>query len=300
MLPSLFTSNYLARLETLRLRTKRKFLGSRAGSHLSLRRGPGLEFADYQRYTPGDDLRYVDWNLYSRTDHLYVKQYQEEQELFTSLFLDNSASMQYPTGNNKYESGRDIALSVGYIVLAGNDAFRLSLLARESTEPTYLGTPFYRGRQKLKDLARHLENSRPGGQCHILQSLASQLQNYRRPGKAIWVSDFLFSLTEFRAGLTLLQSASYEVAVVQVLGHDELDPPLRPEGVQLADSETEERANVRFDAHAKDTYLRHLHKHNREIESSCHRRGARYAQFNTVETVPYFILRKLPELGLLH
>jgi len=290
----------LARLETLRLRTKRKFHGSRAGSHLSLRRGPGLEFADYQRYTPGDDLRSIDWNLYSRTDRLYVKQYQEEQELFTSLFLDNSASMQYPIDNNKYESGRDIALSVGYIVLAGNDAFRLSLLARESSESNNLSTPFYRGRQRLQNLVRHLEDSRPGGQCNILQSLAYQLQNYRRPGKAIWVSDFLFSLTEFRAGLTLLQSASYEVAVVQVLGHDELDPPLRPEGVQLTDSESREHANIHFDDRAKDTYLQHLNKHNREIESSCHRLGARYAQFNTVETVPYFILQKLPELGLLH
>ena len=300
MLPSLFTSKYLARLETLTLRTKRKFHGSRTGSHLSLRRGPGLEFADYQRYTPGDDLRSIDWNLYSRTDRLYVKQYQEEQELFTSLFLDNSASMQYPIDNNKYESGRDIALSVGYIVLASNDAFRLSLLARESSKPTYSSTPFYRGRQRLQNLARQLENSRPGGQCNILQSLAYQLQNYRRPGKAVWVSDFLFSLTEFRAGLTLLQSASYEVAVVQVLGHDELDPPLRPEGVQLTDSESQEHANIHFDDRAKDTYLQHLNKHNREIESSCHRLGALYAQFNTIETVPYFILRKLPELGLLH
>ena len=101
MLPALFTSDYLSRLETLRMQTRRRFLGSRPGGHVSLRRGAGLEFADYRRYTPGDDLRYIDWNLYGRTDRLYIKQFQEEEDLYTSLFLDGSASMAHPAQDGK-------------------------------------------------------------------------------------------------------------------------------------------------------------------------------------------------------
>ena len=81
MLPALFTPQFLARLETLRIRARRQFLGSRPGGHLSPRRGTGLEFADYRHYTPGDDPRYIDWKLYSRTDRLYIKLFQEEEEL---------------------------------------------------------------------------------------------------------------------------------------------------------------------------------------------------------------------------
>ena len=92
-LPPLFTPQFLARLETLRVRTRRRFLGSRPGGHLSLRRGSGLEFADYRPYTLGDDPRYIDWKLYSRTDRLYIKLFQEEEDLYTYLFLDLSASM---------------------------------------------------------------------------------------------------------------------------------------------------------------------------------------------------------------
>ena len=133
MLPPLFTADYLSRLETLRIQTRRRFLGSRPGGHVSLRRGAGLEFAEYRRYSPGDDLRYIDWNLYARTDRLYIKQFQEEEDLYTSLFLDGSASMAYPAQDGKSEAARDIILSLAHVVLASNDAVKLSLLGADTT-----------------------------------------------------------------------------------------------------------------------------------------------------------------------
>src|SRR5262245_14096590 len=146
MLPPLFTPQFLARLETLRIRARRQFLGSRPGGHLSPRRGAGLEFADYRHYTPGDDLRYIDWKLYSRTDRFYIKLFQEEEELYTYLFLDLSASMAYPTGNGKYEAARDLTLALAYVVLAGDDAVKLHVLSNAASKHA---TPFFRGRQRL-------------------------------------------------------------------------------------------------------------------------------------------------------
>lgn len=296
MLPALFTSHYLSRLETLRIQTRRRFLGSRPGGHLSLRRGAGLEFADYRRYSPGDDLRYIDWNLYGRTDRLYIKQFQEEEDLYTSLFLDGSASMAYPAQAGKSAAARDIILSLTHVVLAGNDAVKLSLLGEAAAPAT---TPFFRGRQRLGNVAEFLDRYSPAGQGNVVQSLAQQLQKSHHPGKAVWVSDFLFPLPEVRAGLSLLRGANCDLAVIQILGHEEIDPPLFPGGARLTDSESGEESVVYFDEHAKRAYMQRLDRHNRELQSSCHQAGVHYARFITGQDVAHFVLRELPELGLL-
>ncbi len=297
MLPPLFSADYLSRLETLRIQTRRRFLGSRPGGHVSLRRGAGLEFAEYRRYSPGDDLRYIDWNLYARTDRLYIKQFQEEEDLYTSLFLDGSASMAYPAQDGKSEAARDITLSLAHVVLASNDAVKLSLLGADTTAPTT--TPFLRGRQRLGTVAEFLDHYSPAGRVNVVQSLARQLQQSRHPGKAVWVSDFLFPLSDVRTGLSLLRGANFDLALIQILGHKEIDPPLFPGGARLTDSESGEESVVYFDTHAKQTYMQRLDRHNRELQSSCHQAGVHYARFITQQDLPRFVLRELPELGLL-
>ena len=295
-LPSLFTSQYLARLETLRVRARRQFLGSRPGGHLSPRRGAGLEFADYRPYTPGDDPRYIDWKLYSRTDRPYIKLFQEEEELYTYLFVDFSASMTYPINNGKDAAARDLALSLAYVVLARDDAVQLHVLSGSEERRS---TPFFRGRQRLLDLSAFLENQQARGAVDPPRALARQLRTVHRPGKAIWISDFLFPMEAAQAGLHLLQSANFDLAVIQVLGAEEIDPPLDPGGLRLIDSESRETMLVRFDAQAKKDYLHHLETHNRTLRSYCHQTGTHYARFIAAHDLQHFVLRELPALGLL-
>jgi uncharacterized protein (DUF58 family) len=295
-LPALFTSQYLARLETLRVRTRRKFLGSRPGGHLSPRRGAGLEFADYRPYAPGDDPRYIDWKLYSRTDRPYIKLFQEEEELYTYLFVDFSASMAYPIGSGKDSAARDLALSLAYVVLANDDAVQLHTLSGATAKSS---TPFFRGRQRFFDLSTFLQNQKAEGKVDFPGALARQLHAVHRPGKAIWISDFLFPTKAAQAGLRLLQSAGFDLAVIQVLGTGELDPPLEPGGLRLVDSESREAALVRFDAQAKKEYVHRLDLHNRTLRSYCHKTGVHYAQFVTSQDLQPFVLKELPALGLL-
>lgn len=296
MLPSLFTPQFLARLETLRIRTRRRFLGSRPGGHLSLRRGAGLEFADYRHYTPGDDPRYIDWKLYGRTDRFYIKLFQEEGELYTYLFLDLSASMAHPVGNDKYGAARDVVLALAYVVLASNDAVKIHTLDSGTKDHA---TPFFRGRQRLLDLANFLSAHRPSGKVDTPAALARHLQTIHRPGKAIWVSDFLFPAAIYQAGLNLLRAANFDLAVIQVLGQDEVDPPLLPAGARMVDSESNETALVRFDAQAKKEYLHRLDQHNRGLRSFCHQTGVHHALFTTGQDLQQFVLRELPALGML-
>src|SRR5574342_1130577 len=132
MLPDPFTPAFLTQLETLRLHTRKEFLGSHPGSYSSPRRGTSLEFADYRRYSPGDDLRYLDWGIYARSDRLYVKLFREEVDLFVYLFVDASASMGYPSPARKFERACHVALALAYVVLANHDHVKLHFLQADS------------------------------------------------------------------------------------------------------------------------------------------------------------------------
>jgi uncharacterized protein (DUF58 family) len=132
MLTEPFTPQFLNQLETLRLRTRKEFLGSHLGSYSSPRRGTSLEFADYRRYSPGDDLRYLDWGIYARSDRLYVKVFREEVDLFAYIFIDASASMAFPTVKEKFAPATHVGLALAYVVLANHDHVKLHMLREAS------------------------------------------------------------------------------------------------------------------------------------------------------------------------
>ena len=130
-LPEEFTPDFLARLEQLRIKTRREFAGLGKGTHLSPRRGSSLEFSDFRHYSLGDDFRYIDWGLYGRTDKLYIKLFKEEEDLLTYIFLDASASMGFPEADRKFESAVATALAIAYVALAPGDRVMMRVLAGE-------------------------------------------------------------------------------------------------------------------------------------------------------------------------
>src|SRR5215471_4974540 len=127
-LPEAFTPQFLARLEELRIRTRRQYAGMGKGAHLSPKRGSSLEFSDYRHYAPGDDFRYIDWGLYGRTDKYYIKLFKEEEDLLTYIFLDASASMMYPASDHKFENAISTALAIAYVALSSGDRVMIRLL----------------------------------------------------------------------------------------------------------------------------------------------------------------------------
>jgi uncharacterized protein (DUF58 family) len=180
--------------------------------------------------------------------------------------------------------------------LANDDAVKLHLLGSSTHQPA---TPFFRGRQRLFDLAAFLTPHRPTGAVETPVALTQHLQTLHRPGKAIWISDFLFPTSEYQAGLNLLRAANLDIAVLQVLGRDDVDPPVLPTGARMVDSESGEATLVQFDASAKKEYLRRLDLHNRTFRSYCHQVGVHYALFTSSQDVSTFVLRELPALGIL-
>jgi len=293
MLPNPFTPAFLTQLETLRLRTRKEFLGSHPGTYASPRRGTSLEFADYRRYAPGDDLRYLDWGIYARSDRLYVKLFREEVDLFAYIFIDASASMGFPARETKFFPASQLALAFSYVILANHDHVKLHLLQDPSR-----ASPFYRGRRRLTDCVNFATAAMPGGALDLATSLNDHLQRLRRPGKAILISDFLMPAAAYQKGLNLLRSFNLDIAAVQVLSRQEVEPSFPNGSLALVDSESQKEINYNWNSNARRHYQARLAHHNLELKSFCHQSGIHYSLYVNDRDLSDFIFTTLPSIGL--
>jgi uncharacterized protein (DUF58 family) len=293
MLPFPFTPAFLTQLETLRLRTRKEFLGSQTGSYSSPRRGTSLEFADYRRYAPGDDLRYLDWGIYARSDRLYVKIFREEVDLFAYVFLDASASMGFPTREEKFLPAVHVALALAYVVLANQDHVKFHLLQDRGA-----ASPFYRGRRRMNDCVNFATSASPSGSVDLAVSLSNHLQRLRRPGKAILISDFLMPAAAYQQGLNLLRAFNLDIVAIQVLSRQEVDPPFPNGNLALVDSESQREIRYQWNTGARREYQTRLAHHNLELKSFCHQSGIHYSLYVNDRDLGDFIFATLPAIGL--
>jgi uncharacterized protein (DUF58 family) len=293
MLPAPFTPHFLTQLETLRLRTRKEFLGSHTGNYSSPRRGTSLEFADYRRYAPGDDLRYLDWGIYARTDRLYVKVYREEVDLFAYVFIDASASMAFPSREQKFLPASHVALALSYVILANHDHVKLHLLQDQRS-----ASPFYRGRRRMADCVNFAIGANVGGALDLAASLSDHLQRLRRPGKAILISDFLMPAAAYQKGLNLLRAFNLDIAAIQVLARQEVDPDFPAGNLALIDSESQQEIRYQWNGSARRDYQTRLAHHNLELKSFCHQSGIHYSLYVNDRDLSDFIFATLPAIGL--
>jgi len=296
-LPDEFTPGFLARLEKLRIRTRQRYAGLGRGMHLSPKRGSSLEFNDYRHYSPGDDFRYIDWGLYGRTDKLYIKLFQEEEDLLTYIFVDASASMGYPAGDRKFESAMLTALALAYVALASGDRVMLRVLGGKGGK---VNPSFVTGRHRIVELARRLADLKPGGQFDFATSLATELLSIRRAGKVFIVSDFLMLLNSVTRGLGMFTAASMDLTAVQILGGRELNGQGLSGDVEVIDSESGERLRVSIGERERRQYRETMDRLTREIKSFCLKRGLHYSLYTTDQDFQQFFVRATRELGLAH
>jgi uncharacterized protein (DUF58 family) len=296
-LPEEFTPPFLARLDQLRIKTRREYAGLGKGSHLSPRRGSSLEFNGFRHYSLGDDFRYIDWGLYGRTDKLYIKLFKEEEDLLTYVFLDASASMAFPERDRKFTAAVATALAVAYVALASGDRVMVRVLAGK-------GAPFppvfAYGRHRIVELARQLTSIKAGGELDLAPALAREMVSIRRAGKVFVISDFLALLNSVERALGLFTAASMDVSAVQILGASELDGQGLQGDVDVVDAESGERVRVSIGARERDRYRQTLTRLAREVRSLCFRRGLRYALYTTDRSFHDFFLHAATDLGLVH
>src|SRR5437660_6266925 len=162
----LLEPQFLARLEQLELVSRKIFLGRMKGERRSKRKGQSVEFADYRNYVVGDDLRFLDWNLYARLDRLFLRLFMEEEDLHFYVLIDSSLSMDF--GNpSKLHYAKQIAAALGFIGLVNLDRVVIEAFNDRLTQ----SMPAVRGRRSLWRLLDFLQKLEPAGPSNLRESL---------------------------------------------------------------------------------------------------------------------------------
>ena len=287
------TPNFINRLEALQLSVQWVRAGNKLGGRFPInRRGSSVEFADYAAYCPGDDIRAIDWNLYARLDRLFVKTYKEEIALSVELFVDATPSMGLPT-EEKFERAKRLAVSLGYIGLAGGHHVRLSWIRTGRVT----ASPWLHRRNELFRLAELAATGTLDGQVSLADWMERAAIVLRlRGGQAILVTDGMSRPADFFRALHVLMVRNLEVKVIQVLTPQELHPARLLAGGLLVDSETGTTHEL---AYSPAELERAVEEHNDTLVRFCKRHGIPFARHRLDESLETFITKTLPIHGFL-
>lgn len=288
---TLFTPEFLAQLERLSLASRRVFRGRVKGERRSLRRGHSVEFCDYRPYGAGDDLRYVDWNVYGRLDRLHVKLFLDEEDLCLHLLVDASSSMDFgrPT---KLEYAIRLAAALAFIGLVNLERVGVGVVRERLAE----GWTPARGRGQFGSLVDFLSSVRPDGATRLNEGLASYARRSREPGLVVIMSDLL-DPNGFEAGVRAFLERRYDVHLVHLLDPEEVNPEFGGD-LRLMDSETGELREITVDGDAVRQYRERLHEFLERVEGFCRAHELGYHRVITDTPMEEFVLAQLKGLVL--
>jgi uncharacterized protein (DUF58 family) len=289
--PSLLPPELLAQLERLELVSRKIFRGRMKGERRSKRKGQSVEFADFRNYVPGDDLRFIDWNLYARLDKLFLKLFLEEEDLHFYSLIDTSTSMDFGDPS-KLAYAKQLAAALGFIGLVRACRVKIETLATTHRNPG----PVLRGRSSLWRMMEYLEGIEAGGNV----SLAEGVKNFciRNSGKGILVlvSDLL-DKEGFDKALRFLVTQQMDVYVLHVLCPEELNPEIKGD-LKLVDAEDDDVAEITVSRPLLDKYKRTLAAFIDGAREFCARRGMNYLMTSTETPVEKLVANYLRKRGL--
>ena len=219
---SYFDPLILSRLSNLYLRARWVVEGVMSGIHRSRSKGFSVEFEEHREYSPGDEIRRIDWKALGKFDRYFIKEYEDETNLRAYLILDSSASMNYASdGISKFEYGCILTASLAYLILKQQDAAGLVTFSNQIE--SFIPPKAKRG--YLMEILHGLEGRRPTGETNVGRILMEVAGKMRRRGLVILVSDLLDEPEEILKGLRLFRFKGNDVIVFHLLDSAELELP---------------------------------------------------------------------------
>jgi len=288
---SLLSPELLAQLERLELVTRKIFRGRLKGERKSRRRGQSVEFADFRNYVAGDDLRFVDWNMYARLDKLFLKVFLEEEDLHFSALIDTSTSMEFGDPTKLYYA-KQLAASLGFIGLCRSDRVKIDTMVQSSTKPS----PCFRGRTDLWRMIQQLEDIKSGDNTPLEEKIKNFCLRNSGKGILILITD-LMDKSGYEAGLRYLLAQDLDVYVIHVLSAAEIEPDVKGD-LKLVDCEDKDVAEITVSKPLLDRYQRTLAAFLEQAHEFCTRRGIHYLMANTEIPVEEMVSSYLRKRGL--
>ncbi|MGE0479285.1 MAG: DUF58 domain-containing protein [Phycisphaerae bacterium] len=288
----LLSPEFMHKLEQLDVLSRKIFVGRMKGERRSKRRGQSVEFADYRNYVVGDDLRFLDWNIYARLEKLLLKLFLEEEDLNVAILFDLSKSMDWGDPHKGLFVKR-VAAALAYIGLVNYD--RVSLYG-------YADTLVYemrgvRGRRMSSQVMSFLQKLPYAGPSNFASAAKRFALRHTGKGVVIVISDFM-DKGGYADGIRYLLSRDCDLYTIQVLAPDEIDPPLVGD-LKLRDVEDDDLAEVTISKPLLEKYKANLAAYCTELKDHCTRRGITYLFTSTRVSFDVLVLTYLRQRGLL-
>jgi len=279
----------LARLSNLSLRARWVVEGIMSGIHRSRSKGFSVEFEEHREYSPGDEIRRIDWKALGKFDRYYIKETQDETNLRAYLILDTSASMDYASnGITKFTYGCILAASLAYLIIKQQDA--AGLITFSDRIESFIPPRAKRG--YMLEILRSLEGRTPSGETavgKILQEIAGKIN---RRGLVILISDLLDEPEEILKGLQLFRFKGNDVIVFHLLDPAELDLPF--EGNILFEDIEQIQLKVAADPQAiHRTYLKVVEEFVEHLRKECQQKSIDYQLLSTATPLDHALVSYL-------
>lgn len=257
----------LNRIAGLELKARHIVEGYVSGLHRSPFHGFSVEFAEHREYVPGDDIRFLDWKVYGKTDRLYIKRYEEETNLEAHLLVDTSESMAYDSrdgeGPSKLEYARWCAAALAWITTRQQDAAGLVLFDEQVRKVL----PAQSNTAHLRNLIAELEAARPARATAVARALGEAGEAIRRRGLVVLISDLLDDGREVLRGLKQIRQRGHELLLFHLLARDEVTFPFqrltRFEGLEAGPTLLADPVALRT------AYRREVEEFRRKLRRAC-------------------------------
>lgn len=280
----------LARLERLELVSRRVFRGRMKGERRSKRKGQSVEFADFRNYVAGDDLRFIDWNLYARLDKLFLKLFLEEEDLHFYAIVDASASMGFGSPT-KLHVAKQLAASLGYVGLCRADRVRVSALG-----PPAAAAPVLRGKASMWRMLDYLGSLEAEHNVSLADGVKDFCLRNQGNGVVLLITD-LMDKQGYESALRMLIGRRMDVFVLHVMAPEELDPPITGD-LKLVDAEDADEAEVTVNRLLLKRYARTVTSFIEQARSFCSQRNITYIRIRSDEPIDRIVTNYLRSHGV--
>ncbi|MCK4998149.1 MAG: DUF58 domain-containing protein [Anaerohalosphaera sp.] len=291
-LTQLLDADFMARLDSMDVLSKKILHGKMQGQRRSKRRGQSVEFADHRPYVAGDDLRFVDWNIYARLEQLFLKLFMEEQDLTVHIAVDVSGSVGYGEPA-KSTFILKLAAALGYVSLVNNNRLTMSSFNLGIVNQL----KYMRGRNYLPNIAEFLLDAEFEGMTDFDNVCKQIAATQSGTGIMIILSDFFFK-EGYESAMRRIIGRGYDLYAIQVLSPQEFDPEMTGD-LKLLDIEDSDVAEVTISNALIKHYKKNLSAYCAQLQDYCVRRGSSYVLAKSSDSVEMLVLNYLRKINLL-